>query len=338
MHESVKRLARVATGLGLLWVAATAAASDSGDDPVSTIVGAGGLCLGVSGSGDAVGAMLLAQDCTGSVFQKWRFVKEPSGDYLLVNAGSGMCIDVTAGSTSSGTVLQQWGCSGGTYQKWTLADQGAGRFSITSRYNKLVLKGPGTGGRAGVEQWPWSGASSQLWTAPTASVVVASPGPTNNSLVTFRSVRNGSCLGVEGASTASGAKVKAQSCGSTSFQQWKALKNAGGEYQFANVGSGLCMDLPDASIAPGTPIRQWDCSGGSWQKWQLNGTGRGHYYVTSRLSGQALDEDLHDTAGSVIQRAYSGKPSQQWQITAADAQAPSDARRRDLGAEKPAHR
>lgn len=303
-------VACAAACLGSLGVTVAATAADAGGDPVSTLVDTSGLCLGITGSGGAVGAVLQGQACNGSAFQNWKFVKDATGDFQLVNAGSGMCIDVTGGSTANGTALQQWGCSGGTYQKWTLSDQGAGRFAITSKYNRLVLQTSG----AGVVQWSWAGSGNQLWASPSANVVVASPGPANHSVVTFKSVRNGSCLGVDDSSTASGARIKAQACGNTAFQQWKALKSAGGDYQFVNVGSGLCMDLPGASIAPGTPIQQWGCSGGTWQMWRVHSAGRDHHYVTSRFSGQALDEGPQGNNGRIIQWAYNGTPNQQWMI------------------------
>ena len=310
MLEPMKRVAHAAISLGSLWVGAPALAAGSDSDPLSPIVDAAGLCLGINGSGSAFGAILQGQACNGSAYQSWKFVKDASGDFQLVNVGSGMCIDVTGGSTAVGTALQQWGCSGGTYQKWTLSDQGGGRFAIASKYNKLVLQASG----GGVVQWSWAGAGNQLWTSPSANVVATGRGPTSGSVIAFKSLRDGSCLGVEGFSTASGARLNAQACGSTAFQQWKALKSADGDYQFVNVGSGLCMDLAGASIALGTPIQQWGCSGGTWQRWQVNAAGGGHYYVTSKFSGHALDVDLYSTTGRVIQWTYNGTPNPQWSV------------------------
>lgn len=231
-----------------------------------------------------------------------------------------MCIDVTGGSTSSGTSLQQWGCSGGTYQKWTLSDRGAGRFSITSKYNKLALQVSNTHSGASVVQWAWAGTGNQLWTSPSANVVAATAGPTSNSVITLKSVRDGNCLGVKESSTAAGAKVKVQRCSTSAFQRWKAVKDSAGDYQLVNVGSGLCLDLPGASTASGTSVHQWGCSSGAaWQTWRFNADGRGNYYITSKVSGLALDEDIFSTAGNVLQWAYSGTANQQWIVSSAAA-------------------
>lgn len=293
---------------------ASAAAVNSGS--ISTIVGVNaGLCLGVKGSSTATGALLQSQSCSGSDFQNWKFVKDASGYFELVNTGSGMCIDVTGGSSENGTNMQQWNCSGADHQKWNLSDQGSGQFAIISKYNGLALDvyGASAANGARVVQWTWSSASNQKWTIPAASDSAAG-GPTSGSVITLKGVQAGNCLGVNGSSPASGAVMQSQGCVGSAFQQWKAVKDAAGDYELINVGSGLCMDVPGASAARGTVIQQWGCGGGAWQKWQFHDDKAGHYYVTSKASGLALDVAGASTAhgASIVQWAYAGRANQQW--------------------------
>lgn len=287
-------------------------------DPVSTIVGVdAGLCLGVKGASSAAGATLQSQGCSGSNFQKWKFVKDMSGHFELINVGSGQCIDVTDGSTTNGTNMQQWNCSGADNQKWDLADRGAGQFSIISKYNGLALDvyGASKANGARVVQWTWGGGSNQKWSFPSATLSTAS-GPTSGSVITLKGARTGQCLGVQDSSKATGTKMQIQTCSNSSFQQWKATKDAAGDYELVNIGSGMCMDVPGASKTAGAAIQQWGCGGGAWQKWQFHNDSNGHYYITSKSSGLALDEDLTSATAGIVQWAYWGGTNQQWTANA----------------------
>lgn len=154
--------------------------------------------------------------------------------------------------------------------------------------------------------------------------LAAGDGPTGDSVITIKVSSDGSCLGVKDASTASGAKVTAQRCSTSTSQQWKAVKDATGDYQLVNAGSGLCLDLPGASTAQGTSVQQWGCSGAAWQTWRFHADGHGNYYITSKASGLALDKDIYSTTGNVLQWAYAGTANQQWIVGAgAGAGAPA---------------
>lgn len=58
MRDSMRLAAWVAVGAGSFLATAPAMAAGADSDPVSTIVGAGSLCLGVNGSNGAFGAAL----------------------------------------------------------------------------------------------------------------------------------------------------------------------------------------------------------------------------------------------------------------------------------------
>lgn len=308
-------------GSMLLASVLTVGGAHAATDPVSTIVGVdAGLCLGVKGSTSTAGAQLQSQTCTGSDFQKWKFVKDSSGHFDLVNVGSGQCIDVTGGSTSNGTNMQQWHCSGAAYQKWNLTDRGSGQFSIVSKYNGLALDvfGASKANGASVVQWAWGGGSNQKWSFPSATLSTAS-GPTSGSVVTLNGVRAGGCLGVQDSGAGNGAKVKIQACTGSAFQQWKATKDSAGDFELVNVGSGMCMDIPGATATQGAEIQLWGCSGGAWQKWKFNNDNAGHYYITSKSNGLALDEDLRSNSAAVVQWAYLGGTNQQWVVKGGNA-------------------
>lgn len=327
MREFVMPTWAAVFGLSALCLAASpASAATVQGGATSTIVGVNaGLCLGVKGASAASGALLQSQNCSGSDFQSWKFVKDSAGYFELVNAGSGLCIDVTGGSSANGTNLQQWNCSGANHQKWNLSDQGSGQFAIISRHNGLALEvfDASTTNGARVVQWTWAGGSHQKWTVP-AATDSGGAGPASGAVITLKGVQAGHCVGVKGASAASGTALQSQACSGSTFQQWKALKDAAGDYELVNAGSGLCMDVPGASSANGAAIQQWGCGGGAWQKWQFHDDQAGHTYITSKASGLALDVAQASKAdgAAIIQWTYRGGANQQWVASASGGSTP----------------
>lgn len=301
--------------LSLTGSSAFAATLASGS--ISTIVNANaGLCLGVKGGSAANGALLQSQNCSGSSFQQWKIVKDSSGYFQVINMGSGKCMDVTGGSTTNGTNMQQWGCSGADNQKWNISDQGNGQFAFISKYSGLALDvyESSVANGARIVQWGWWAGTNQKWSLPNATVSNGTAGPGSGAIITLTGVHAGNCIGVKGSTVTNGAVLQSQGCSTSSFQQWKALKDSSGHYALVNVGSGKCMDVPGASDAGGLAIQQWDCSSADKQKWIFNNDGAGHYYVTSKSSGLALDVLNSSTTNgaAIIQWNYWGGANQQW--------------------------
>lgn len=290
---------------------------------VSTIQGAdAGLCLGVSGSSSYAGAKLQSQSCTGSNFQKWKFVQSSANSFAIVNVGSGQCIDVPGGSSVFGTQMQQWNCGGGDHQKWEVSPQGSGQFSILSKYNHLAMEvlNASKANGAPVAQWAWASGRNQKWTIPAWPSSAGSAGgmPADGSVITLIGKHAGNCLGVTNSSTESGARLRMQACNGLPFQQWKIKSDAAGAYRLANLGSGLCVDIPGGATEQ-TVLQQWGCGDGSWQKWQFRAAATGQYYITSKVSGLALEEDVRRKPGAVLQSDYTGAANQAWSVSSASA-------------------
>ncbi|HSC86474.1 MAG TPA: RICIN domain-containing protein, partial [Polyangiaceae bacterium] len=263
-------------------------------------------------------ALIQSQTCNGSAFQQWKVVKDAAGYSELVNVGSGKCMDLTGGSTALGTNIQQWSCSGADYQKWNVSDQGSAQFAVLSKYSGLALDVYefSTANGARIVQWDYLGGANQKWTLPEATYDSAGTtgGPTSGALITLKGVQAGQCIGVKDASSANGAQLQSQTCSGSTFQQWKAQRDASGDYELINVGSGRCIDLPGASTANSTALQQWGCSGGAWQKWTFRDDGAGHNYITSKSSGLAIDVTGRSTADGalIVQYPYQGGTNQQW--------------------------
>ncbi|SNY24795.1 PQQ-dependent sugar dehydrogenase [Paractinoplanes atraurantiacus] len=74
----------------------------------------------------------------------------------------------------------------------------------------------------------------------------------------------GKCMSVAGGATADGSLVQLSTCNGSTAQNWTAGSNG----SLVN-GSGKCLDANGASSANGTQLILWTCHGGTNQRWTL---------------------------------------------------------------------
>jgi V8-like Glu-specific endopeptidase len=80
--------------------------------------------------------------------------------------------------------------------------------------------------------------------------------------------KSGKCIGVDGASTANGARIAQYDCGSTTTtgnQAWE-LEPQGEQFRLVNGKSGKCMTIDGASTAPDARLEQQPCNGADNQR------------------------------------------------------------------------
>lgn len=93
-----------------------------------------------------------------------------------------------------------------------------------------------------------------------------------NAIRTFQNVNSKRCIGVDRASTSSGAYIKQFTCDGSDNQTWLLLAGAAGSsgfYNFQNKKSGMCMGVDRASRNPGADMRQFPCDSSLNQRWFL---------------------------------------------------------------------
>lgn len=108
--------------------------------------------------------------------------------------------------------------------------------------------------------------------------------------------------------------------------QWKIEPAGEGFYRISVQGSSKVLEVLGSSTSNGAPMSLWTYYSGNNQIWRIEEVGDGYYKLIAKHSRKALSvKDSTDAAegGSVEQRRYSGKESQQWKLTAvAPAEAP----------------
>ena len=134
-------------------------------------------------------------------------------------------------------------------------------YQLQNEASGLVLNNQGslTNGSK-ITQWSSSSTSDNLrWTFI----------PTSNGYYQVNSVKSGRDAVVQGASTATGAKIIQWSFGSSGDDQWQPVANSDGSYTFYNLKSGLVLADPAGSTSTSTQMDQESANGGSNQKWKL---------------------------------------------------------------------
>lgn len=107
----------------------------------------------------------------------------------------------------------------------------------------------------------------------------------------------GFCIGVDDASTASGAPVKQLRCDGQPNQQWFAQEVEHGVVIYINEKSHKCMDVDHASMEPGADLMQSDCDGSENQQWIFKACDASRECMANKKSGlcvaaSRLDHDV----------------------------------------------
>lgn len=133
---------------------------------------------------------------------------------------------------------------------------------------------------------------------------------------TARAKHSNKCFDIQGASTASGARLIQYSCHSGSNQQFQAVALDGGDYMLVARHSGMCLDVQGSSTANGALIIQYPCHGERNQRFRLNPAGAGYSNIVAKHSGKCLDVQGASTAdvAPIIQYACHGGDNQKFLV------------------------
>lgn len=176
----------------------------------------------------------------------------------------------------------------------------------------------------------WNGKGSFSYTlAPRATVTftgtigaapVLSGTPAAGHTYKITSRLTGKPFGVDGGSTADGAKAIQYVDDGDADQQWTLVDAGSGYWNIINVKSGKALDDTGGSTTNGTQLQQYTITGtGNWnQQWQIVSVGSGYYKILNRTSGLGVDLTGGNVANSTAIQQYTvsgnGNYGQNWQL------------------------
>jgi lysophospholipase L1-like esterase len=166
-------------------------------------------------------------------------------------------------------------------------------------------------------------------TAAGLALVAASPAAAVETGTWYRIVNDhsGLAVGIEGGSTAAGAKSVLAAASSASSQQFRFADAGGGYYRIEARHSGQVLDVYAKSTANGADVVQWSSNGGANQQWQVNAQPDGAVELVNRNSGKALDnwEAATTAGGRVSQYDRNDRETQHWKLVPVEGQEPGPA-------------
>jgi hypothetical protein len=111
------------------------------------------------------GAHVIQFDWNGDNNQRWLFLRQSDGTYVVRNKASGKVLDVTGGpqALAAGDKIQQWTDLGGMNQRWRIEHAGDGLVRLVAAHSGHVLdvEGVSTSNLARLQQWPWLNGANQ---------------------------------------------------------------------------------------------------------------------------------------------------------------------------------
>ncbi|MCH3942148.1 MAG: RICIN domain-containing protein [Atopobiaceae bacterium] len=294
-----------------LWTLSRVASTiASGVYTVKSAVNAG-MVLDVAGGSVDDGAAVQLYASNGSSAQKWDVAYDSrTGYYTVKSAVSGKVLDIPGANRSSGTSLWQYAANGTAAQLWSIRTNSDGTWSLSSALNGMAVDLSGAlaknGGR--VQTWDPNGSKAQRWVLSAASLLDGGLYQLVNSIDSMR------VIDVDGASTASDAKVQIWDKNGTLAQKWVIAKLSGGAYSIMNANSGLFLTEGKSSLVGASSVT------GSGQ-WRVSLGSIGGLVFKNVISGKALDLSggIASLGRLVSTYAPNGTKAQIWRALVADA-------------------
>lgn len=242
--------------------------------------------------------------------QKFQITTDSDGYSTIVNLASGMALDVAGASSAPGANVWQWVVNQTDAQKWKAVYRPEG-LAFISKLNGLALDVEGGSSSIGANIQLWY----DNWTSAQAFKLVATDRSSDveEGAYTLRSMSEGDCIDVEGASSLDGAPLQTWEANGSYAQKFKILSASNG-MAMVNVHSGKYVS---AQNRYSSQVVQEDRADEAEQRWDFipaDESGK-VFYVRSVLDGRCLTA----SGGSLVLEPYSGSSDQMFVLERTDS-------------------
>ncbi|HTJ72324.1 MAG TPA: RICIN domain-containing protein [Actinospica sp.] len=135
----------------------------------------------------------------------------------------------------------------------------------------------------------------------------------------LQNVNSGLVLGVNGASTSSGAAALQWTNNGTRDHLWDLVGDGNGYYKIVNENSGLVLGVAGASTSTGAAVEQLTDDGDTGELWSVNSAGSGEYKIVNEKSGLVLGINGASTSSgaTALQWTDNGTADHLWKLNSA---------------------
>lgn len=241
--------------------------TNQGNGEYTLVAQHSGMALDVTGCSTQAGGDVRQATPSDAACQRWKLDPVGDGWYRLIAKHSGLVLDVDGCSTTNGANVQQWTWMDNNCQRWKLERVSAnhlanGSYRLTAKHSGQALQVTGCSASDGafVQQWPWSGATCQIWQATA----------TADGFYEFTPrVSTAQRLDVKDGVLLAGGAVRQWPSNGADPQRWSVESVGSGNFRLVNKRSGRVLDVDGCSQTQGTKVQQWDWLGGDCQRWQF---------------------------------------------------------------------
>ncbi len=246
--------------------------------------------------------------------QKFEFVAQGDGSYVIRNVNSGLVLDVQNAVAGNGAVVQQYASNGSDAQRWFIRDSGNGYYIQSALGNWVLdISGASTADGAAITLYTPNGSDAQMFMLASASLDVIGTGEK----VKVASASNPSFVfDIENASKDNSARLQIYGGNGTDAQVFQFDEVGNGIYTIESSVSEKLIEVSSGLTTNGAAVAQYTANGTLAQRWVVRDYGSGMFALLNLKSGKAIDVPSGSmTNGNKLQiYTPNGTTAQLWRV------------------------
>ena len=243
--------------------------------------------LDISGAETRAGANVQIWDKCNGKQQRFQFIYQNDGFYVIKNINSGKVLDVQSAGKQSGTNVWQWTSNSTDAQKWKVEKNADGSISIISKCNNLYLSVTGAKNTNGANIEVNS--KKQSFNLKKVTTINGTKTINDGYYIIATALDESKVIDISAASKLSGANTQIWQNESVAQQKFYIKYDGNGYYTIKNVNSNKMLDVANGQTERGTNVWQWTSNSTDAQKWVIFKTTDGFYNIVSKSSGINLE-------------------------------------------------
>lgn len=246
--------------------------------------------------------------------QKWEFVRQDDGSYIIRNTVKNKCLDVNGGSAKAGTNVQLWDEIYSDAQRWYIYALDDGKYVFRpacATDSVLDVAGSGTADNTNVATWTYLGGDAQIFTI-TRTIPAKAENLGDSFVAKITNAGSNKNLSIYEPSN-----VILYHNSTSPAQDWKFERQSDNSYIITNVKYNKCLDVAWASPDSDANVQIWERLNNTAQRWYIYKYGDSYLLRPACSTTCVLDVDGGSSADETnIQTwTFNGSNAQLFKVT-----------------------
>lgn len=246
--------------------------------------------------------------------QKFEFVAQGDGSYVIRNVNSGLVLDVQNAVAGNGAVVQQYASNGSDAQRWFIRDSGNGYYIQSALGNWVLdINGASTADGASITLYTPNGSDAQKFMLASANAHLV---PTGDTVKIVSATNPSLVFDIENGATGNLARLQIYTDNGSDAQSFCFAEVGNGLYTITSSVSNRLIEVSSGLTADGSAVAQYDANGTISQSWAVRDHGSGTFALLNARSGKAIDVPSASMQSGNKLQIYTpnGSSAQLWRI------------------------